>query len=170
MDGKTVSASAISDQVIEIGSDDLNQEGTLFESRVMQMVNSLALTVARRHTGGSCVARGINSLRFQKKATHGDILVCKASVNRSWLLSMEVGVKVVADDFRTLEQKDILSAYFTFIAIDEEYRPVEIAPVIPETPEEVKRFHDAELRRQYHEEFGESFSRADCKLEHVYRS
>ncbi|MBF8263415.1 MAG: Acyl-CoA hydrolase [Parachlamydiales bacterium] len=151
MDAKTVSASAISDQVIEIYPDDLNQEGTLFEGRVMQMVNSLALTVARRHTGCSCVARGIHSLRFMKKASHGDILVCKASVNRSWPLSMEVGVKVVAEDFRTLEQKEILSAYFTFIAIDDDHQPIEIAPVIPETPEEERRFQEAELRRRYHE-------------------
>jgi acyl-CoA hydrolase len=152
MEGKTVSASAISDQVIEIYPDDLNQEGTLFEGRVMQMVNSLALSVARRHTESSCVARGINSLRFLKKAAHGDILLCKASVNRSWPAFLEVGVKVVAEDFRSLEQKDILSAYFTFIAIDDEHQPIEIAPVIPETPEELQRFHDAELRRQYHDD------------------
>ena len=61
---------------------------------------------------------------------------------------MEVGVKVIAEDFRTLEQKDIFSAYFTFVAVDDDHKPVEIVPVIPETPEQVKRFHEAEERRQ----------------------
>lgn len=155
MDSKTVSDSAISDHTIEIGPDDFNHEGVLFENRVMQAVHSLALAVARRHAGGFCIARGIHSLRFQKKAAQGDILICKASVNRAWHSSMEVGVKVVAEDFRMLEQKDILSAYFTFAAVDDEHQPVEIAPVIPETQEEVKRFHDAEMRRQYHEDLAD---------------
>ncbi len=62
---------------------------------------------------------------------------------------MEIGVKVVAEDFRTLDQKDILSAYFTFVAIDDNHQPVEVIPVIPETPEQIKRFEQAERRRQY---------------------
>ena len=57
--------------------------------------------------------------------------------------------KVIAEDFRTLEQKDILSAYFTFVAMDEENNPVEIIPVVPETSEQIKRFEAAEKRRQY---------------------
>jgi acyl-CoA hydrolase len=62
---------------------------------------------------------------------------------------MEIGVKVIAEDFRTLEQKDILSAYFTFVAMDDELKPVEIIPVLPETTEQVARFKAAEKRRQY---------------------
>ena len=150
MDGKTVSASAINDHVIEISSDDLNPEGTLLEGRVMQIVNALAANVAKRHTGCSCVALRIDSARFLNPASHGDILVCKASVNRTWANAMEIGIKVVGEDFRSLEQKDIFSAYFTFTAVDAEQMPIEIPPVIPETPEEIKRYQDAELRYRFH--------------------
>jgi acyl-CoA hydrolase len=152
MDGKTVSDSAINDQAIEIFPDDLNPEGTLLEGRVMQIVNALAASVAKRHTECPCVAMRIDAARFLNPAAHGDILVCKASVNRTWGTSLEVGVKVVAEDFRSLEQKDIFSAYFTFAAVDEDHLPVEIAPVIPETPEEIQRYHEAELRHRYHSE------------------
>lgn len=150
MEGKTVAASAISNHRIEISQEDFNAEGMLFEGRVLQIVNSLALEVAQQHAERSCAAQGIHSLHFKKKAVYGDILICKASVNRSWDSVLEVGIKVVAEDFRTLEQKDILSAYFIFNAVDEEYQFAQIAPVIPETPQQIQRFHDAELRRQYH--------------------
>ena len=148
MDGKPVSASSITDQVIEVFPNDLNPHGTLFGGRVMQIVDSLAAIVAKRHSGKICVTLGIDSVRFLNPARRGDILVCMASVNKAWHTSMEVGVKVVAEDFRTLEQKDILSAYFTFVAVDDDHKPIEIIPVIPETEEQRKRFEEAEARRQ----------------------
>jgi len=149
MEGKTVSTSAIIDQVVEVFPNDLNPHGTLFGGRLMQLVDNLAAIVAKRHSGKVCVTLGIDSVRFLNPARRGDILVCKASVNKTWRTSMEIGVKVIAEDFRTLEQKDILSAYFTFVAMDDELKPIEIIPVIPETLEQVQRFDAAEKRRIY---------------------
>lgn len=149
MDGKPVSASAIIDQVVEVFPNDLNPHGTLFGGKLMQVVDNLAAIVAKRHSGCVCVTLGIDSVRFLNPARHGDILVCKASVNKTWHTSMEIGVKVIAEDFRTLEQKDILSAYFTFVAIDDDLKPVSVVPVVPETPEQLKRFQEAERRREY---------------------
>ncbi len=148
-DGKPVSASAIVDQVVEVFPNDLNPHGTLFGGRVMEIVDTLASIVAKRHSGRVCVTLGIDSVRFLNPARRGDILVCMASVNKAWRTSMEVGVKVVAEDFRTLEQKEILSAYFTFVAVDDDHKPVEIVPVIPETEIQIKRFEDAERRRGF---------------------
>jgi acyl-CoA hydrolase len=149
MEGKSVSSSAITDQVVEVFPNDLNPHGTLFGGRLMQLIDNLAAIVAKRHSGKVCVTLGIDSVRFLNPARHGDILVCKASVNRTWHTSMEIGVKVVAEDFRTLEQKDILSAYFTFVAMDDDLKPVEVVSVIPETPEQIKRYHAAEKRRHF---------------------
>ena len=149
VEGKSVASSMILDQVIEVFPNDLNPHGTLFGGRVMQIVDALAAIVAKRHSGKVCVTLGIDSVRFLNPARRGDILVCMASVNRSWRTSMEVGVKVVAEDFRTLDQKDILSAYFTFVAVDDDHRPVEVIPVIAETEEQVRRYNQAENRRQH---------------------
>ncbi len=148
MEGKPVSASAIIDQVVEVFPNDINPHGTLFGGRVMQIVDALAAIVAKRHTGKVCVTLGIDSVRFLNPARRGDILVCMASVNKAWRTSLEIGVKVIAEDFRTLEQKDILSAYFTFVAVDDDHKPVEVVPVVPETPEQIIRFEQAEIRRQ----------------------
>lgn len=146
---KTVATSAIHEQVVEVFPNDLNPHGTLFGGRVMQIVDTLAAIVAKRHSNTVCVTLGIDSVRFLNPAKRGDILICKASVNRAWRTSMEVGIKVIAEDFRTLEQRDILSAYFTFVAVDDDHKPVEVPHIIPETPEEMKRFEEAEVRRQH---------------------
>lgn len=149
MEGKPVSASAIIDQVVEVFPNDLNPHGVLFGGKLMQVIDNLAAIVAKRHSGKVCVTLGIDSVRFINPAHHGDILVCKASVNKTWHTSMEIGVKVIAEDFRTLEQKDILSAYFTFVAMDDENKPTEIIQVIPETPDQIKRHNQAEQRRTF---------------------
>jgi len=148
MEGKSVSASAIIDQVVEVFPNDLNSHGTLFGGRVLQIADNLAAIVSKRHTGRVCVTLGIDSVRFINPARRGDILVCQCSVNRTWHTSLELGVKVLAEDFRTLEQKDILTAYFTFVSVDDDHKPVEVIPVIPETPDQLRRYEEAEIRRQ----------------------
>lgn len=147
--GKPVSASMVVDQVVEVFPNDLNSHGTLFGGRVMQIIDALAAIVAKRHTGMVCVTLGIDSVRFLNPAYHGDILVCKASINRTWRTSMEVGVKVLAEDFRTLLQKHILSAYFTFVPIDDQHKPALVHPIIPETPDQLRRYEEADKRRQH---------------------
>jgi acyl-CoA hydrolase len=87
-------------------------------------------------------------VRFLAPAKHGDTLVFKASVNHVWKTSMEIGLKVFAEDFSTLCKVHIVSAYFTFVGLDDHLRPVAICPVIPETEEEIRRYHQAEERRK----------------------
>ena len=146
--GKKVSETAIQDQTAVVYPNDLNAYGTLFGGRVLETCDRLAGVVARRHSGRVCVTLGVDSVRFLAPAKHGDTLVYKASVNRVWNTSMEIGLKVFAEDFRTLSRVHIVSAYFTFVALDDHLRPVEICPVVPETKDEVRRFGQAEVRRK----------------------
>jgi acyl-CoA hydrolase len=146
---KKVLDSAIVDQVVEVFPNDLNPHGTLFGGRVLEIADNLASIVAKRHSGRVCVTLGIDSVRFQNPAHRGDVLKCMASVNKAWKTSMEVGIKVVAEDFRSLEQKEILTAYFTFVAVDDDHNPIDVAPIIPETVEQKRRYEEAEKRRAY---------------------
>src|SRR4051812_32224354 len=130
---KPVSASAINDQTMVVFPNDLNTLGTLFGGRLMERADIVAAVVARRHSARSCVTLGIDSVRFLASATHGDILIFKAAVNRAWNTSMEIGMKIFAEEFQTSQRKHIVSAYFTFVGVDEHLRPIEIPPVIPET-------------------------------------
>jgi acyl-CoA hydrolase len=146
--GKPVRESSINDQTAIVFPNDLNTLGTLFGGRVMEMSDRLAAVVAKRHSGRWCLTLGIDSVRFLAPARHGDVLTLKAAVNRVWRTSMEVGIKVFADDFHTLQRKHIVSAYFTFVAVDENMKPVEIPPLIPETEDEKRRFAQADERRK----------------------
>ncbi len=146
--GKPVRDSAINDQAAIVFPTDLNALGTLFGGRVMEQADILCAIVARRHAGRYCVTLGIDTVRFLSPARHGDILAFKSAVNRVWRTSMEIGVKVYADDAQTLARKHIVSAYFTFVAVDEHMKKVEIPPVIPETDDERRRYDQAEQRRQ----------------------
>lgn len=145
---RPVADSAINDQTAIVFPDDLNTLGTLFGGRVMELCDKVCAVVAKRHTGRNCVTLGIDSVRFLASARHGDILVFKAAVNRAWRTSMEIGVKVLAEDFRTLQRTHIVSAYFTFVGVDDALHPAAVPPVVPQTPEEQRRFEHAEVRRQ----------------------
>lgn len=148
MQGKPSSASAIQDQTAVVFPNDLNAYGTLFGGRVLDLADRVCGVVAKRHSGKVCVTLAIDSVKFLAPAHKGDILVFKASVNRAWRTSMEVGIKVLAEDFRTGVQRHIFSAYFTFVALDENLKPTAVPALIPHTPQEIRRFDMAEERRQ----------------------
>lgn len=147
MTKRKVSDSAIEDQTAVVFPNDLNAYGTLFGGRVVELCDRIAGVVAKRHSGRVCVTLGIDSVRFLTPAKHGDILVFKASLNRVWNTSMEVGVKVYKEDFKTEEQIHIVSAYFTFVALDDKLQPAHINPVEPVSADQKRRYEEAEKRR-----------------------
>jgi len=148
MEGKKISDSALDDQTAVVFPNDLNAYGTLFGGRVLEICDRVAGVVAKRHSGKVCVTLAIDSVRFLAPAKHGDILVIKGAVNRAWRTSMEIGIKVFKEDFRTGDRVHILSAYFTFVALDDHLKPSSVVAAIPETAEEKRRFEQAEGRRK----------------------
>src|SRR5262245_38256667 len=115
----------------------------------MHLIDMCAGVAAVRHARRSIVTAAIDQVRFLRPAKIGHLLVLKSSVNRVFRTSMEVGVKVWVENPNTGEVLHTSSAYLTFVAIDENGVPVAVAPVIPETPEEKRRYDQAERHRQY---------------------
>lgn len=147
MTGKTVRASAVENHTYKVFPNDLNSYGTAFGGMIMGICDRVALVVAERHTGKTCVTASVDSMHFLKPAGQGDILLFNASINRTWRTSMEIGVKVEAENWSTGEKRHIISAYFTFIALDANKQPTPVPEVIPETPLEKRRFEEAGDRR-----------------------
>lgn len=152
--GHPVVHSAIEDYFHEIFPQDLNSMNTVFGGRVMELADRVASVAARRHTGAPFVATlQVDSMRFHQPAYRGETLLFKASVNRVWRTSMEIGVAVHAHDYERDLSRHIVSAYFTFVALDQATRrPIPILPVIPETSEQHRRYLEADKRRQHRRE------------------
>jgi len=147
MNEKPVSYSAIEDHVYRVFPNDLNSHGTVFGGLVMSILDRIALVCAERHSGFSCVTASVDAMHFLAPARRGDNLVIKASVNRTWRSSMEIGLKVIGENPKTNVEKHIVSAYFTFVAVDENNKPISVCPVKPENKIQKRRYNEAEFRR-----------------------
>lgn len=151
--GRTVQSSAVVNQTYKVFPNDLNSMGKVFGGLIMSIIDRTALVVAERHSGLPCVTVSVDSIHFLAPATRGDTLLFSAAVNRSWNSSMEIGVRVTIENYRTRETYHILSAYLTFVALDDDSKPARVPPVIAETFLEKRRFEEAgERRKMRHEE------------------
>lgn len=149
MKQKKVSDSSVDHYPVEIFPGDLNAKGSVFGGRVLAFMDKVAGYVAQRHSGMDCATLLVDSVRFLAPAKQGETLIFKASLNRVWGSSMEVGVKVLAENLRTGESRNVLSAYLTFVALDEDLKPAKIPfNIKPGTRHEKRRYKEAGIRRE----------------------
>lgn len=128
---------------------DANNWGFLLGGKVMHLVDVCGALAAMKHARCPVVTASADSINFMHPVQMNQLITLKSSVNRVFHTSLEVGVKVLVEDVMTGEVKHTTSAYLTFVAIDEHGRPVPVAPVVPETEEELRRFEEAGSRREY---------------------
>ncbi|OGN62854.1 MAG: acyl-CoA thioesterase [Chlamydiae bacterium RIFCSPHIGHO2_12_FULL_49_11] len=149
MEGHPPGYSGVSDYVYKIFPNDLNSQDTVFGGTILSLLDRIALVVAERHSGKVCVTVSIDAVHFLAPAKKGENLIIKASINNAWNSSMEIGLKVISENGFTKEQKHIVSAYFTFVAVDVEGKPTRVPRVLPESPPEMQRFEEANHRRSH---------------------
>ena len=146
--GKAPAESAVEQNVYKVFPNDLNSEYTVFGGLVMGLCDRTALIVAERHSGGACVTAAVDSLNFLAPARAGETLIIKSAVNRAWRSSMEIGVRVAAENSHTGERRHVVSAYLTFVALDASGRPTAVPEILPQTEAERRRYEEAESRRE----------------------
>lgn len=128
---------------------DTNILKNLLGGRLMHWMDIAAAMAASRHCNHVAVTAVVDDLSFHEPIKLGNIVTLKANVNRAFNTSMEVGVKVEVEDFKTGEKKHSNSAYFTFVSVDTDtYKKVKVPQVVPESDEENKWFKDALVRRE----------------------
>ncbi len=127
---------------------DANRLGNLLGGRLMHMIDIAAAIAASRHTNRVCVTASVDELHFHHPIKIGEVVTLKASVNRAFRTSVEVGVRVSKEDLLTGERKHTNSAYLTFVAIDDDGHPVPVPRLKPVSKEEKRRYRDAARRRE----------------------
>ena len=144
--GKPVSASRT--ELIEaVFPNDANVLGNMLGGRVMHLIDVTAALAAARHSNSYVVTASVDYLDFRFPLRIGDFIVLRASVNRVFRTSMEVGVKVFAENVLSGELKHTSSAYLTFVALDQNRQPHPAPPLILETDEDRRRYREAGERR-----------------------
>lgn len=146
--GKPVSASAVEFRY-QVRRSDLNQKGTLYGGRMMYLLDDVAAEIAERHAGVVCATLLVDSLKFVAPSHRDDTLLFQGSVNRVWNTSLEVGIRVTARAPDSADERHIVSAYLTFVAVDASGKPVHICQAHPLTAEEKRRWRAAQRRRNY---------------------
>ena len=124
-----------------------NVMGTVHGGVVLGMLDRVAAVSAIRHAKRVCVTVSVDRVHFREPIHLGELVTMHSSVNYAHRTSIEVGVRVEAENLLTGTKRHTNSSYLTFVAIDENGRPVPVPPVIPETDEEKIRFREAEARR-----------------------
>jgi acyl-CoA hydrolase len=148
IEGKRVRESATEYSEFALPND-ANTLGNLLGGKVMHLVDLAGAMAAMRHARRPVVTASVDSLHFLHPIRIGQLVIMRSAVNRVFRTSMEVGVKVMAENLITGERVHTCSAYLTFVALDESGKATSVPPVIPESEEEQRRYQQAGERREY---------------------
>src|SRR3954453_10918418 len=127
---------------------DANSAGFIHGGVVMRMCEEAGGIAAIRHSGTRVVTAGMDRMTFAEPLYVGELLRCIASVNSAWRTSMEVGVRVEAENAVTREVSHTRTAYPTMVAVDEHGKPMPVPPLEVSNETEKRRQREAETRRR----------------------
>ena len=127
---------------------DANPLNALLGGRLMHWIDLAGALAAHRHSRTYVVTASVDHMDFLGPVHVGDLVILRASVNRVFHTSMEVGVKAWVENYISEDSQHVSSAYLTFVAVDKEGNRLAVPPVIPETDEQKRRYEDAGRRRE----------------------
>ncbi len=145
----TREASASHSEMTEVVlPNDANPLGNLLGGRLMHFIDLVAAMAAYRHAREHVVTASMDHIDFIAPVHIGELLILKSGVNRAYRTSMEVGVKVWAENALRGTRRHVASAYLTFVAVSREGVPQPIPRLLPATPDGDRRYEDAGRRRE----------------------
>lgn len=125
-----------------------NNLGHVFGGVILSLVDRVAAVAAIRHAGRACVTVSVDRVDFHEPIYLGELVVARASVNFVGRTSLEVGVRIEAENLLSGVRRHTNSCYVTFVAIDEQHRPAAVRPLLLETEEDRRRHEKGKLRRR----------------------
>jgi acyl-CoA hydrolase len=124
-----------------------NIMGNVFGGHILSLVDRVAAVAAIRHSRRPCVTVSVDKVDFREPIKVGELVTAYARVNFAGRTSMEIGVKVIAENVMTGEKRHTNSCYLTYVALDDAGQPTPVPPVEPETKDEKRRYDRAAQRR-----------------------
>ena len=137
--------------------DTANFSGNVHGGTILKLLDQVAYACASRYAGSYVVTLSVDQVTFRQPIHVGELVTFLASVNHTGTSSMEVGIKVIAENIRTQAVRHVNSCFFTMVAVDDERRPAPVPPLSPSTPDETRRFEQAKVRRALRQELEQRY-------------
>lgn len=129
-----------------------NFSGNVHGGALLKLLDQVAWACACRHAGAYAVTLSVDQVMFNQAIHVGDLVTFHAAVNYTGRTSMEVGVKVTAENIRDRSCRHTNTCYFTMVAVDDDHNSIEVPPVEPKTRDEKRWYRGAQLRRELRRE------------------
>ena len=127
---------------------DTNTLNNMMGGRMMHLMDIAAAVAAQKHSNRIVVTASVDNVSFREGIKLGSVVTLQAQVTRAFSSSMEVHIDVWAEDIPSGTKLKTNEAFFTFVAVDQSGRPIDVPEAVPETPEELTLFDGALRRRQ----------------------
>lgn len=137
--------------------DTANFSGKVHGGSVLKLLDQVAYACASRYAGRYVVTLSVDQVMFRQPIKVGELVTFLASINHTGNSSMEVGIKVIAEDIRNRVVRHVNSCFFTMIAVDDDGKPVKVPALTPASADEERRFAAAQVRRQMRVEMERKF-------------
>jgi acyl-CoA hydrolase len=128
--------------------DTANFSGNVHGGHILKLLDQVAYACASRYAGAYVVTMSVDQVTFRQPIHVGELVTFLAAVNHTGRSSMEIGIKVIAENIRTQEVRHVNSCFFTMVAVGDDKKPVPVPALQPSTPEEQRRFQEAEYRKE----------------------
>ena len=138
--------------------DTANFSGNVHGGNILKLLDQVAYACASRYAGHYVVTLSVDQVMFRQPIHVGELVTFLASINHTGSSSMEVGIKVVAEDIRQRMVRHVNSCFFTMVAVDDHKRPISVRPLQPTSPDELRRHAAAQLRKQMRREMEHRFA------------
>src|SRR5690606_24864530 len=141
--------------------DTANFSGNVHGGTILKLLDQVAYACASRYAKRYVVTLSVDQVTFRQPIHVGELVTFLASVNHTGTSSMEIGIKVVAENIRDGIVRHVNSCFFTMVAVDDNHKPVAVPQLQPSTDDEKRRFDAAQVRRQLRREM-EQRQRETC--------
>ena len=129
-----------------------NFSGNVHGGTILKLLDQVAYACASRYAGRYVVTLSVDQVMFRQPIHVGELVTFLAAVNHTGTSSMEIGIKVLAENIRTQEVRHVNSCFFTMVAVDDERKPAPVPPLRPFSPDEQRRWAAAVARKELRRE------------------